>query len=313
MVDNRNHFSLYGKSPIYQLFISLLIIIVAGIVLFNVLILAGTLIFDRDFGNLLQNALVDVDETDIKFLRYILISQDIALFIIPALIILILLKPGSQSILTDIKPPELNKIILVIILTFSIFPITSFTGQLNFGMHLPDWLSGVEQWMHEKEDSATNLIDTLIASEGIYAMIFNLFMIAVFPAIGEELIFRGVLQKILSDLFKSGHLAVWSTALLFSAIHFQFFGFIPRFILGLVFGYLFLWSGTLWLPVISHFINNAVPVIGAYIQGWEKLNTQPDINLWKQVIYLPVPLVISIAILIYFRNRSKKEPEISGS
>ncbi len=164
--------------------------------------------------------------------------------------------------------------------------------------------------MIEKEESATELIDILITSENFLAMIFNLFMIAVIPAIGEELIFRGVLQKILSDLFKSGHLAVWSTALLFSAIHFQFFGFIPRFILGLVFGYLFLWGGTLWLPVISHFINNSIPVIGAYILGWEKMNTPSDISLWKQVIYLPVPIVISIAILIYFRNKSKKEPEM---
>ena len=94
-------------------------------------------------------------------------------------------------------------------------------------------------------------------------------MLAVLPAIGEELIFRGVFQKIFYDFFKSGHMAIWVTAFLFSALHFQFYGFIPRLILGLVFGYLFFWSGTLWLPVLSHFVNNAVPVIGVYIQGWD--------------------------------------------
>ena len=156
-------------------------------------------------------------------------------------------------------------------------------------MHLPGWLSGVEQWMIDKEDQADNLIDTLVSSNTFGTMMINLFIIALIPAIGEELIFRGVFQKIFVKLFKSGHLAIWVTAFIFSAIHFQFFGFIPRFILGLVFGYLFFWSGTLWLPVISHFINNAFPVILTYMQGGHKISVPVDTSLWKQAIYLPLP------------------------
>lgn len=133
-------------------------------------------------------------------------------------------------------------------------------------------------------------------------MILNVLIIAVIPAIGEELIFRGVFQRIFYDLFKSGHVAVWITAFVFSAIHFQFFGFVPRFILGLVFGYLFLWSGTLWLPVISHFVNNAVPVIGAYIQGWDNVSSPPEITLWKKIIELSLPIIISIIILLLFQE-----------
>ena len=110
-------------------------------------------------------------------------------------------------------------------------------------------------------------------------------------------------QKILARLFRSGHLAIWVTAFIFSAIHFQFFGFIPRFILGLVFGYLFFWSGTLWLPVISHFINNAFPVILTYMQGGQKISVPVETPLWKQAIYLPLPVVIILVILFYFRNK----------
>ena len=91
----------------------------------------------------------------------------------------------------------------------------------------------------------------------------------------------------------------------FSAIHFQFFGFVPRFILGLIFGYLFFWSSTLWLPVISHFINNAVPVIMSYIQGMEKFNALSDTPLWKLALALPLPVAIGLVILFYFRNNSK--------
>ena len=217
------------------------------------------------------------------------------------------MSPGNQIRLSVLKIPRINEVILVIILAFCIFPITGFTGRLNSEIHLPDWLPGIKQWMIEKEDYATRLIDMLMTSDTFWIMLMNLLMIAVIPAIGEELIFRGVFQKIFCNFFKSGHLAIWVTAFVFSAIHFQFFGFVPRFILGLVFGYLFFWSGTLWLPIISHFVNNAVPVIGEYIQGWDRVKISPDIPLWKQITGLILPITISIIILLYFRSKNKNE------
>ena len=128
-------------------------------------------------------------------------------------------------------------------------------------------------------------------------------MIAILPAIGEEFLFRGVLQKLFCRLFKSDHLAIWLTAFIFSFFHFQFFGFVPRLILGLIFGYLFYWSGTLWLPVVAHFINNAVPTIQAYIEGYDAFSSAPDSSLLQQVIWLPIPLLVSILILSYFHKK----------
>ena len=200
MGDNHSHFSLYGKSPFFQLFVSLLIIMVAGMFLFNVLLFLGTLIFNVDFKNLPGNTIAEVGEKDIKFLRYLLISQDISLFIAPAIIILTLMRPVHQIRLRDINMPRINEIFLVVILAFCIFPVTSFAGQLNSGMHLPDWLSGIEKWMTEKEEDATHLIDSLITSNTFWIMILNVAVIAVIPAIGEELIFRGVFQKIFYNL-----------------------------------------------------------------------------------------------------------------
>jgi membrane protease YdiL (CAAX protease family) len=310
MDDNHSHSTLYEKTPLYQLFASLVIVLGAGILLFIIFLGAGIFIFDTDI-RVLENPSLAVGGKDIAFLKYILISQQISFFIVPALIILNKLKPGHLAGLMDMKMPRINEIALVVVLAFCLFPITGFTGELNSTMHFPDWFSGVGQWMIEKEDSAARLLDTIMAPDTFWAMILNLLMIAVLPAIGEELIFRGVFQKNLSKLFRSGHLAIWVTAFLFSAIHLQFFGFVPRFILGLVFGYLFFWSGTLWLPVIAHFVNNAVPVLGAFIFGWNKVNTPSDIPLWKQMIVLPLPVLISIAILLYFRNKSKTVAELS--
>ena len=304
MPDKKSHFKLYNESPAYQLFVSILVVAGVGIVSMIILIIAGIVIFGSDLS-VLEKSGAALSNTDSGFLRYLLIIQDISLFILPSSIIMVMMKPEFAKRLDELKLPLLKEIALVIVLAFCIFPVTSFTGQINSAMHFPDWLSGVEKWMEEKEDYANSIINQALFAPSFAMMILNLFIIAILPAVGEEFFFRGVLQKILIRLFKSGHVAIWVTAFIFSAIHFQFFGFVPRFILGLIFGYLFFWSGTLWLPVISHFINNAVPVIMSYIQGMEKFNTLSDAPLWKLALALPLPVAIGLVILFYFRNNSK--------
>lgn len=305
MSDTLRNIPFSEKSPLFQLFVSLLVILTVGILLFIVFIAAGTLIFDVKV-DILDNPSAATSGDEIAFLKYMLISQEILVFIIPALLLMSKLKPSGSKGFPDMMKPCVKDVILVVILTFCIFPITGLAGQLNSGLHLPDFFSGIEKWIIEKEDSADNLFSTLMTVDSFGAMTINLIMIAVLPAIGEEFIFRGVFQKIFFRLFKSGHLAIWITAFIFSFVHLQFFGFLPRFILGLLFGYLFYWGGNLWLPVTAHFVNNAVPVIIAYIQGWEAYSRGSDIALWKQIIGIPVPLIACTLILLYFRNKSRR-------
>ena len=305
MNNNLSHFSLYGRSPLTQLYTSVLIILLSGMVIFYLLFLAGAQVFGVDPGNLPDNLLNGTVNGNTGFLRYLVISQTISFFIVPAIIIFILLKPAAHVGSLDLKWPLISEVALVVLLAFCTFPVTSFTGELNSVIHFPGWLSGVEQWMIEKENNADSMIGKLIVSDTFWIMMLNLLSIAVLPAIGEELIFRGIFQKILYRFFKSGHPSIWITAFLFSALHFQFFGFLPRFILGLVFGYLFFWSRTLWLPVIAHLINNAAAVIQVYYKGTDYMNSQTDINLWKQLVILPVPLITGGLILWYFRKKSK--------
>jgi len=92
-------------------------------------------------------------------------------------------------------------------------------------------------------------------------------MIAIIPAIGEELFFRGVMQRIFSDWFKNMHVAIFFTAFLFAAIHMQFYGMLPRMMLGVLFGYLYYWTGSLWVPVFAHFLNNGAAVIVSYLSS----------------------------------------------
>jgi uncharacterized protein len=307
MGESKRNFSFDGRSPLFQLLISILIIFLAGIFLFPVLLLAGAVIWGGYPDVLLNSASSGAGEKEIWFVRYMMISQEISIFIIPALVIFFLMKQPHQKYLIDFQIPEPKDIILVIILAICILPLTGYTGQLNSEMHFPGWLKEVENWMKAKEDNAARLVDLLIPSDTFGIMIFNVFMLAVVPAIGEEFIFRGVFQKTLCKLFKSGHPAIWITAFAFSALHFQFFGFIPRFILGLVFGYLFYWSGTIWLPVISHFVNNAIPVSGAYFQEWNSSVTGFGMVKWQQNLILPFSIIIIIVILQYFRSRYKSK------
>jgi membrane protease YdiL (CAAX protease family) len=147
-------------------------------------------------------------------------------------------------------------------------------------------------------------------------MIITVFVIAVVPSLAEELFFRGVLQQITCKIFRSVNIGIWITAIFFSAIHLQFFGFIPRLILGLTYGYLFYWSRNLWIPVLAHFINNFVPVVLSYFNGWKDLSDQASGSAEKQIF---LPLFSSILILLgfyYFRaehRKSNSEKALSGT
>ncbi|HEY5471007.1 MAG TPA: CPBP family intramembrane glutamic endopeptidase [Bacteroidales bacterium] len=305
MGDNNTDVSIYERSTLVQLYISVLTILVVGMFLFFVFVAAGMIFFGIDIskiGDIYSNH----GESNIAFLRYLLITQQISFFIIPSVILFRILKPSCNSFFVDFKTPERTEIVLVVILVICIFPVTYFTGQINSGMHLPDWLSGIEKWMLEKENDANGLIESIISSDSFWILLLNILIIAVLPAIGEELIFRGIFQKIFYKLFKSDHLAIWFTAFLFSTLHLQFYGFLPRLILGLVFGYLFYFSGNLWLPMLAHFLNNAVPTIASYFQRADKADMFENISLWKQLLGLLLPIIVIIIIFNYFREKVGK-------
>ncbi len=307
MNETRSHFTLYGKSPLLQLVVTLLIAFILGGAIFLVLFLAGLPFSEIDLGAISDNVLADIGERDIMFFRYLLIVQSIAFLMIPSFMVRRLLLPDNKVSLNDFNKPKFNEIAIVVLLAFCILPINGITGEINSSMKFPEWLSGLEEWMKLKEDEAAGLIKLLMPNDSAGVFFMNLFIIAILPAISEELFFRGVLQRIFYGFFRSPHTAIWFTAILFSAVHLQFFGFIPRLILGLAFGYLYYWGRTLWLPVIAHFVNNATAVAADYIQGSETAVTSPESSVFNTWLSLPLPIIISVVILLYFRNKFGRE------
>jgi hypothetical protein len=299
MNDRSRLFDLNVYPPVIQLFISASIVIIGGTLLFYLFVFAGSLVLGKDMSEILSiQPGANSDEGFI--LKYLQVSQQVALFIIPAIVIAMLLRQGNKSFLKTDRFPGSIPLFMVIMLAILILPVTIYTGMLNSRMTLPGWLSGVENWMRTKENTASDLTGLLIKSRGIGDLMINISILAVIPSVAEELIFRGILQQILCRIFKSGHIAICITAIFFSAVHLQFYGFLPRLILGLSFGYLFFWSGNLWIAVVAHFINNAIPVMMSHFIKWNDLSDKASDMVEKKVLIPLVPALLSIGILYYF-------------
>lgn len=256
--------SLSNSHPASKLIFALFLMLSAFLVTFLIAFLVAVPIFHIDILNLSDTLFDYSDPNNLRFLKYLQTIQAIGLFIFPAFLIAYLYSTKPSIYLKF--SPELSSvnIILCVIILISSIPIINYLAVFNESMKLPEWLSGIENWMRESEDNAIKATEAFLQMNTIGSLFFNLIMIAVLPAIGEELIFRGIFQRIFAEWTKNMHVGIIIAAFLFSAMHMQFYGFLPRFLLGVLFGYLFYWSNNIWIPIIAHFINNATAVIVYY-------------------------------------------------
>lgn len=142
-------------------------------------------------------------------------------------------------------------------------PAINLLSHLNQQLALPEFLRPLEIWMQEREQDAQVLTERFLDVDGYGGLMTVVGLMALLPAIGEELTFRGMLQGLFSPKYKTA--AIWIAAAIFSFIHFQFYGFVPRMLMGALFGYMLVWTGSLWVPILMHFTNNAMAVIGYYV------------------------------------------------
>lgn len=196
----------------------------------------------------------------LNFIRVLQVFQSVFIFLVPALLCAYLFNEDGCQYLKIKKAVNLKVLIYSIILIVAIQPLISFTGYYNKMMTLPESLSELEQSMQAMENSAAALLERLMADHSPDVVIANFIVIAVAAGITEEFFFRGSLQQLVKKICHNRHVTVWITAFIFSFIHFQFYGFVPRMLLGALLGYIFLWSGNLWIPVIVHTLNNALSV-----------------------------------------------------
>jgi membrane protease YdiL (CAAX protease family) len=181
-------------------------------------------------------------------------------------------------------------------------PCIELLSNINSKMKLPPSLKGLEDWMKDSEKSAEDATDAMLQMKTVWSLICDVFLIGLVTAIVEEFMFRGVLQTIFVRWTKSIHAAVWITAILFSAFHMEFYGFLPRLLLGLLFGYFVAWSGSVWPAVWGHFLNNGADVVITYLFQHKIIKTDPnDQHVFNYVSYT-VSILIILALMFIYRK-----------
>ena len=234
-----------------------------------------------------------LDLSDRHIMMVTLVIQGLVLFIASPLITARLLTNKPFKFLSLTTLPTLNQILWVTLAMIVMTPALNLIVSWNESMHLPEFMSGVEEWMRAREDSAAQATQMLLSIQTLIELLATILVVGVMTGIGEELTFRGIMQRLISDRWSNPHIAIWVTAIIFSAIHLQFFGFFPRMLLGAFFGYLLVWSGSIWLPIYAHFLNNSMAVVAAYMLNinlttdeYEKIGTVDNGTIWMALISL---------------------------
>ncbi|MBI2968224.1 MAG: CPBP family intramembrane metalloprotease [Bacteroidetes bacterium] len=270
-------FDFHRLPPSFQIFLFLFIVLFSSLLF----LIGGYLVLLFYFDiNLFENESVNGLLADPAFagkLKFLQLIQHLGTFIAPPLVFALLINRSPFSFLSLHRKPA---IILCLTASFSIIallPFVNYLALINGDLSLPDFLSPVENWMRESEQSAQNMAEQFLKAHTITDLFVNLLIIAIVPAIGEELVFRGVIQQIAIKITGKIIVSIIITAFLFSALHMQFFTFLPRFILGIILGYVFYASGNLWVSICAHFANNGFGVVAYYLME-KNLLTEENLN-----------------------------------
>lgn len=179
-------------------------------------------------------------------------------------------------------------------------PLIGFSAYFNLQLDLPDWaLRG--------EDQSTIIIEQILTMPDPGEFLLALVTVAVIPGFGEELLFRGLVQQRILGGLTGKHAAVWITAVLFSAVHLEFAGFLPRLLLGALLGYALFFTRSLWGPIILHILFNGIQVVMAYVSGEFTPDTElPDLPHWSVGL---LSLLLTIALFVHLlRQRAAATP-----
>lgn len=297
-------------SPVVKIFVIICVLIISLIVINIIGFIIAIPVFKIGFFNIL-NLMTHKDYNNhltVNIFKYLQIWQTIGLFLIPPIILGYLFSDNLFDYLRLNKRTSFISLLLALMIVYTSMPLIEWMLDMNSKLVLPHQLKSLETWMKSAEDEAAVITKAFLNVTTTRGLFLNAFMIALLPAIGEEFLFRGLFVRFFKDWTKSTHTAVWLSAIIFSLIHFQFYGFVPRMMLGVLLGYLFVWSGTIWVPVFAHFINNGTAVISSYLFSKSIIKTDMDKMISDQSgITLLLLSIVSVTVFIYlFYNWEKK-------
>jgi membrane protease YdiL (CAAX protease family) len=235
-----------------------------------------------------------------QVLYFLQAGATFGMFLIPALYVKVKMNVPLRTFIS--KKMSWIGMLLAGAITISFMGVNSIVIEWNANLNLPEFMSAFESWAIEKEKLAEQMTNFLATFDSGYQFLAALIIMAALPAIAEEFTFRGLVQNRLTKGFNNPHIAIWISAFLFSAIHMQFFGFVPRMLLGALFGYLYLWSGNLLVPIFAHFVNNGFTLSMMYFYNEELVTYDIQNTETPPLSTVLIFAIITFTLLFYFRK-----------
>lgn len=258
----------------------------------------------RELAAILPNLNTESALAERNYVRLTHLLSQFFTFVLPSLLVAwFFYRQRMWRYLQLVPAPALLSLMFGVMIILFSFPLTQLAYWLNQQLPLPDWMSSLE-------GQAGEAIKALMVMDSPWVLLFNITVIALLPAIGEELLFRGILQQQLEKRFGRAELAVWITAFIFSAFHLQFAGFFPRLLLGALLGYLLVWTRSLWVPIAAHFVFNGIQILGQYLLGEELITSDTEQALgpnWLSAFFSLLVVMGGIYLYLNWLPREEKD------
>ena len=190
------------------------------------------------------------------------------------------------------RKPEFSMTIIVLILSVTLLPIVSTLS--TFNIRIMPQEGTVAEFLRDLEDTANYFLEMVTSRRSTWDLVANILAFAVLAGLCEEFFFQGALQPLMTKWTRNPHVGILITAFIFSTLHLQFYGFIPRFALGVYLGYLFYWSRSIWLPVVAHVMHNALAILTDYALQGRGIDTD---NLEFTELHGAIPIIISCTLV----------------
>jgi CAAX protease family protein len=298
-----------------MLLYTLLIVVASWIVFQFISLFAGIWIFNVDFETALSSINHLEDPKIIAYLKFVQSITSVGMFIVSSWVVAWSLSTDPIKFMGLDFWPGFFMTFLVIILTLFTLPMNNYLTYFNNQLELPKALSGLQEYFVSKEAQMENVMNGFLSVQTFWGLLMNIIIIGLIPAVGEEFLFRGLIQKFLVKGLKRVHLAVLLTAFVFALFHFQFLSILPRFVLGIILGYLYIWSGSLWMPILMHFINNSLAVVyfHFYLSGKTGDTLEVIGTPGNDLVYALLSIVIVTIILFVIRRISLENASLRSA
>ena len=228
--------------------------------------------------------------------------QNIIVFAFPAFALAVFVSRKPIHYLRLNCMTRAKSLIFLIVAIVVAMPAMNYIIDWNESIRLPESMSDIEQMLRQYEDMAKTTTDNLTKGKSFGGILVLILTVGCLTGFGEEVFFRGMFTRLIIDKPCNKHIAIWIGAFLFSLMHFQFYGFVPRMLLGGFFGYLMVWSGSLWLPIIAHAINNSLAIVSIYLCEQNILPVRLDEIGCDSISLFIVSLALT-AVLIWQKDR----------